>query len=102
MENFLKHMFKNTPDYRLAIEDETFVNGIYSATWTMQGTWQGDKIKYKVPGMSIIKFREGESLIYYQRDYFSEGEIWSKIPYIGAFIRGLRGKYKRDLDYKEE
>jgi hypothetical protein len=49
------------------------VYGIYSATWTMVGTFAG--VPYEAKGMSIIRFRDKSTSVYYQRDYYTEGDI---------------------------
>ena len=39
-----------------------------------------DGVPYSAKGMSIIKFRPRETQVYYQRDYYSEGDIMASIP----------------------
>ena len=59
MTEFLARLFSSTPNLVTTIEDETCINGIYTATWTMVGSF--DSVPYSARGMSIIKFLPGET-----------------------------------------
>ncbi len=59
------------------MEEETSIDGIYSATWTMRSTFAN--VPYEAKGMSIIKFRDKSTSVYYQRDYYTEGAIVAAI-----------------------
>ena len=59
MTQFLGRLFGSSPDLVTTIEDETLVGGVYSATWTMVGQFNG--VPYDAKGISIIKFRRRSS-----------------------------------------
>lgn len=88
---FLYGLFGSTPDLITTVEEETSIDGIYSATWTMRGTFAG--IPYEAKGMSIIKFRDKSTSVYYQRDYYTEGDIMIAIDPLKPAICGFRGFY---------
>lgn len=78
------------------IEDETLVGDIYSATWTMSGQFLG--VPYQAKGISIFKFRPRSAMVYYQRDYYSEGDIMATIPGLDQAILGFRTYYRCAVD----
>ena len=41
MSEFLARLFGSSPDLVTTIEDETCINGMYTATWTMVGAFDG-------------------------------------------------------------
>lgn len=96
MTAFLAQLFSSSPDLVTTIEDETCVDGIYSASWVMVGEFNG--VPYNAPGMSIVKFRPGETQAYYQRDYYTEGDIMGKIPGLDQAVLGFRTYYKCAVD----
>ena len=69
------------------VEDEILVGDTYSATWTMYGDFFS--VPYEAKGISIFKFRRKSSMVYYQRDYYSEGDIMATIPSPDPEIPGL-------------
>jgi hypothetical protein len=96
MTAFLFQLFGSTPDLVTTVEDETLVGDIYSATWTMVGQFAG--VPYEAKGITIIKFHAKTSLVYYQRDYYSEGDIMTGIPGLDQAILGFRTFYKCAVD----
>jgi hypothetical protein len=96
MTEFLARMFTNSPDLVTTIEDETCINGIYSASWVMEGQFDG--VPYSAPGVSIIKFRPGETQAYYQRDYYTEGDIMINIPGLDEPTAAFRTYYQCAVD----
>jgi len=96
MAEFLARMFASTPDLVTVVEDETCIDGIYTATWTMNGYFTG--VPYEAKGMSIVKFRPGQNKAYYQRDYYTEGDIMGSIPGLDQAILGFRTYYKCAVD----
>ena len=96
MTDFLFRLFGNSPDLVTTIEDETLLNGVYSATWTMVGQFSG--VPYESKGISIIKFRPRTAKVYYQRDYYSEGDIMANIPGLDEAIWGFRTFYRCSVD----
>ena len=96
MTAFLAQLFSSSPDLVTTIEDETCVDGIYSASWVMVGEFNG--VPYNAPGMSIVKFRPGETQAYYQRDYYTEGDIMANIPGLDQAVLGFRTYYKCAVD----
>lgn len=96
MTEFLARLFSSTPDLVTTVEDETCINGIYTATWTMIGYFSG--VPYEAKGMSIVKFLPGEALAYYQRDYYTEGDIMMNIPGLDEAVGGFRMYYKCAVD----
>ena len=93
LTEFLARLYGSSPDLVTTIEDETVVGGVYSATWTMTGTFNG-MIPYEAKGISIIKFRPRSREVYYWRDYYSEGDIMAKAPGFGDAIVGFRWYYQ--------
>jgi hypothetical protein len=89
---FLYRISAASPDLITLVEEETSIDGIYSATWTMIGTFAG--VPYEAKGMSIIKFRDKSTSVYYQRDYYTEGDIMIAIDPLKPVICGFRGVYR--------
>ncbi|WP_430934226.1 nuclear transport factor 2 family protein [Saccharicrinis sp. 156] len=85
-----------SPNLVTTIEDETLSDDIYSATWTMSGDFLS--VPYQAKGISIFKFRPNSSLVYYQRDYYSEGDIMATIPGLDEAIGGFRTYYRCAVD----
>jgi hypothetical protein len=85
-----------SPNLVTIIEDETLIDDIYSATWTMSGDFL--EVPYQARGISIFKFRPKSSKVYYQRDYYSEGDIMATIPGLDGAIWAFRTYYKCAVD----
>jgi hypothetical protein len=102
MTGFLGGLFGSSPDLVTIVENETSINGIYTATWTMSGYFAG--VPYSAQGMSIIKFRPRETQAYYQRDYYTEGDIMINIigdppgSSLDGAVMGFRHFYKCAVD----
>ena len=96
MTAFLFQLFGSSPDLVTTIEDETLVGGVYAATWTMAGQFAG--VPYDAKGISIIKFSERSAQVYYQRDYYTEGDIMAGIPGLDEAIWGFRTYYRCSVD----
>lgn len=73
MAEFLGRLFAGSSELFTVVEDETFINDIYMATWTMFGSFNG--APFSAPGMSIVKFTDGTTEVYYSRDYYTEGDV---------------------------
>lgn len=93
---FLGRLYGSSPDLVTTIEDETLVGDVYSATWTMVGTFSG--VPYEAKGISIIKFRPWSREVYYWRDYYTEGDIMTNIPGFDQAILGFRTYYRCAVD----
>jgi len=93
---FLGRLYGSSPDLVTTIEDETLVDDVYSATWTMVGTFSG--VPYEAKGISIIKFRPGSREVYYWRDYYTEGDIMANVPGFDQAILGFRTYYRCAVD----
>jgi hypothetical protein len=93
---FLGRLYGSSPDLVTTIEDETLVDDVYSATWTMVGTFSG--VPYEAKGISIIKFRPRSREVYYWRDYYTEGDIMTNIPGFDEAILGFRTYYRCAVD----
>jgi hypothetical protein len=105
MTEFLYRLFGSTPDLITLVEDEIAIDGMYTATWTMRGIFIADPsdpvnsgVPYEAAGMSIIKFRDGSTDVYYQRDYYTEGDIMIAIPGLDQAIGGFRLFYLCAVD----
>lgn len=102
MTEFLFRLFGSTPDLITTVEDEIAIDGMYTATWTMKGTFATDPdipgVPYEAKGMSIIKFHDKSTKVYYQRDYYTEGDIMAVIPGLDAAINGFRIYYLCAVD----
>jgi hypothetical protein len=96
MTEFLGRLFTSSGDLVTTFEDETLLNGIYSASWTMVGQFNG--VPYSAKGISIIKFRGLSKRVYYQRDYYSENDIMINIPGLDQAAIGFRTYYRCAVD----
>ena len=85
-----------SPNLVTIIEDEILVNDTYSATWVMSGDFLGSP--YQAKGISIFKFLPNSTQVYYQRDYYSEGDIMATIKGLDEAINGFRTFYKCSVD----
>jgi len=85
-----------SPNLVTIVEDETLIDDIYSATWTMTGDFL--EVPYQAKGISIFKFLPNSKQVYYQRDYYSEGDIMATIPGLDAAINGFRVYYRCAVD----
>ncbi|MBK7190171.1 MAG: nuclear transport factor 2 family protein [bacterium] len=93
---FLGRLFASSGDLITTVEDESLVDGVYTATWTMAGLFNG--IPYSAKGMSILKFRAGSAKAYYSRDYYTEGDIMATVPGLDQAIGGFRTYYRCAVD----
>jgi hypothetical protein len=105
MTEFLYRLFGSTPDLITTVEDEIAIGGIYTAAWTMRGTFIADPsdpvnsgVPYEAKGMSIMKFRDNSTDVYYQRDYYTEGDIMIAIPGLDQAVGGFRVFYLCAVD----
>jgi hypothetical protein len=93
LTKFLARLYGSSPDLVTTIEDETVVGGVYSATWTMTGTFIG-QVPYEAKGISIIKFHPRSREVYYWRDYYTEGDIMANAPGFGVAVANFRWYYR--------
>lgn len=93
---FLGRLFASSGDLITTVEDESLVDGVYTATWTMSGLFNG--IPYSAKGMSILKFRAGSAKACYSRDYYTEGDIMATVPGLDQAIGGFRTYYRCAVD----
>ena len=96
MTGFLYQLLGASPDLLTIVEDETLVGDVYSATWIMSGQFLG--VPYEAKGISIFKFRPRSAMVYYQRDYYSEGDIMATIPGLDEALWGFRTFYRCAVD----
>lgn len=96
MAEFLARLFESSPDLVTTIADETLSGGVYTATWTMVGQFSG--VPYSAKGISIIKFRDESTQVFYQRDYYSENDIMINIPGLDEAVIGFRTFYRCAVD----
>jgi hypothetical protein len=96
MAEFLARLFISSSNLVTTVEDENCIDGVYMSAWTMVGDFNG--VPYSAKGMSTIKFVPGETLVYYQRDYYTEGDIMVNIPGLDEAILGFRTYYKCAVD----
>jgi len=96
MVQFLGRLFGSSPNLVTTVEDELCIDGVYMATWTMDGFFNG--VPYSAPGMSIVKFRPGEIRTYYSRDYYTEGDIMINIPGLDEPTEAFRTYYRCAVD----
>lgn len=96
LTQFLGRLYGSSPNLVTTIEDETLVDDVYSATWTMVGSFNG--VPYEAKGISIIKFHRWSRQVYYWRDYYSEGDIMVNIPGFDEAIVGFRTYYRCAVD----
>jgi hypothetical protein len=62
----------------------------------MAGAFDG--VPYSAKGMSIVKFRPKETQAYYQRDYYTEGDIMINIPGLAEPTMAFRTYYRCAVD----
>jgi hypothetical protein len=86
--SFLDHLLRQSLDHELVIVDEVHGAEAYSATWVMTGAFLG--FPYEAPGMSMCRFRPGQDRIGYQRNYYSEGDLWANVPSQRGTVAALR------------
>lgn len=96
MAEFLGRLFAGSSDLYTTVEDETLVDGIYMATWTMSGMFNG--APFTAPGMSIVKFVDGTLMSYYSRDYYTEGDVMLGVPELAPAVEGFRYYYRCAVD----
>lgn len=96
MAEFLGRLFAGSSNLYTIVEDETIVDDIYMATWTMSGEFNG--APFSAPGMSIVKFAEGTTQTYYSRDYYTEGDVMLGIPELAEAVLGFRVYYRCAVD----
>jgi predicted SnoaL-like aldol condensation-catalyzing enzyme len=93
---FFARLFVSSPDLVTTVEDEMLIDGVYTATWTMVGQFNG--VPYSAKGMSILKFRDWSTQTYYSRDYYSEADVMATIPGLDQAVAGFRVSYKCVVD----
>ena len=93
---FFARLFASSPDLVTTVEDEMLIGGVYTATWTMVGSFNG--VPYEAKGMSILKFRPWSTQSYYSRDYYSESDIMATIPGLDQAVEGFRVSYRCVVD----
>lgn len=93
---FFARLFVSSPDLITTVEDEMLMGGVYTATWTMVGQFNG--VPYSAKGMSIVKFRDRSTQTYYSRDYYSEADIMATIPGLDQAVEGFRVSYRCVVD----
>ena len=96
MAEFLGRLFAGSSDLYTTVEDETLVDGVYMATWTMSGMFNG--AAFSAPGMSIVKFIDGTLQAYYSRDYYTEGDVMLGVPELAEAVSGFRIYYRCAVD----
>lgn len=96
MAEFLSRLFAGSSDLYTTVEEETLVDGVYMATWTMAGMFNG--APFTAPGMSIVKFVDGTLEAYYSRDYYTEGDIMTGVPELADAVLGFRVYYRCAVD----
>ncbi|TRX72303.1 nuclear transport factor 2 family protein [Carboxylicivirga sp. M1479] len=98
MNGLLGNLFDESTSEALitVVEDETLVDDIYMATWTMSGNVDGAELV--APGMSIVKFEKGTTNVLYSRDYYSEGDVMLGVPQLKDAVENFRIYYKCDVD----
>ncbi len=96
MAVFLGRLFAGSSNLYTTIEDETLVDDIYMATWTMAGEFNG--APFSAPGMSIVKFVKGTTQTDYSRDYYTEGDVMLGVPELAEAVTGFRHYYRTAVD----
>jgi hypothetical protein len=96
MAEFLGRLFAGSSNLYTTVEDETLVDGVYMATWTMSGEFNG--APFSAPGMSIVKFVDGTLQSYYSRDYYTEGDVMLGVPELSEAVVGFRVYYRCAVD----
>mmetsp|Transcript_3372 Transcript_3372/g.6460 ORF Transcript_3372/g.6460 Transcript_3372/m.6460 type:complete len:172 (-) Transcript_3372:142-657(-) len=97
MTEFLLRFLGSDSTFATVVENEIVSGDTYTATWVMEGTF-GEFSYEGVAGMSIIKFNPGSTEAYYQRDYYTEGDLMVGIPPLSPAINGFRTIYLCTVD----
>ena len=96
MAEFLGRLFAGSSELYTTVEEETLVDGVYMATWTMSGMFNG--APFSAPGMSIVKFIDGTLQSYYSRDYYTEGDVMLGVTELAPAVMGFRVYYSCAVD----
>lgn len=85
------HMFSVAPDARFIIHQKFYDDYSAMITWTMMLTVGSQAMSIK--GSTHLGFNEA-GLVILHRDYWDTGEeLFSKLPYIGVFMRWLMKQF---------
>ena len=104
MQVFLTEFLGTQSGFFTITENEITSRDIYMSNWVMGGTFLLDPTNpdsgfyYEAPGMSIVKFREKTTDVYYQRDYYSESDIMKEIQGLGQVVDIFRTMYLCAVD----
>jgi hypothetical protein len=114
MRTFLIGLWNFMPEYNMELNEEVYQQdgsteeGIYMVYWKMTGTsrapnlppnWPfgGEPTVFEADGLSMLKFRPGESQCYFHIDMFTEGDMWVNLPGYGRIVKFLRNYYERQV-----
>ncbi|CAB9510104.1 expressed unknown protein [Seminavis robusta] len=108
---FLSNLFQFVKDdYKFVIEDEVYQGdtNTYMCYWRMSGSFQKEFLwnliqfteTFDAKGMSIMKFRPGETRCYSHHDIYTEGDLWSKVIFIGDLVEYLRNEFRQTVTFK--
>lgn len=100
MWDYLEVVFTWQSDMELIIYDEvweTHPDG--SMTYMLLNKWFGNtEAGYsEQPGISIVKFRPGEGCASYQRDFFTEGDLYWGMNFANQMVRDRRNTVITEL-----
>jgi hypothetical protein len=93
---FFARLFASSPNLVTTVEDQMLIGDVYTATWTMVGSFNG--VPYSARGMSILKFRKRSLQTYYSRDYYSEADVMETITGLDQAVEAFRIAYKCVVD----
>ena len=96
---FLRRYFIISPDLVTTIENETCADGLYTATWTMTGTFLGGP--HAVKGVTIIKFRGTEAKVYYHHKEYADEEIRAIVKDLADLFQCFREDFMSPADQAE-
>ncbi|MEZ4602884.1 MAG: hypothetical protein R2861_05595 [Desulfobacterales bacterium] len=93
MATFLGRLFAGSSDLYTTVEDETLVDGIYMATWTMS-----DGVSLQRSGHVNRKVRRRYPPVILCRDYYTEGDVMTGVPELVDAVLGFRTYYRCAVD----
>lgn len=83
-------MFADVEDHRFKVLDHAVAGDRAYLNWEFRLTPRGKTTSWPIEGMSVIVFREDGLVTAHIDHYDAAGQIYEKLPLIGAVLRRLR------------
>lgn len=85
-------MFADVDDHSFKVLDYAFAGDRAYLNWAFQLTPRGKSKVWPIEGMSVIVFGEDGKVTAHIDHYDAAGQIYEKLPLIGALLRKLRSR----------